>query len=148
MSEESACIFCAITDGHGTASIVKRGELATAFMDIHPMVPGHTLVIPNSHSDGVSKVNDKDGGAVFSMARRIATALKASDIRCEGTNLIIADGRVAGQTVFHTHMHVIPRYRGDDFPMRLDPALRHAPTRETLDEQAATIAGLLEHEPD
>ena len=117
-------------------------------MDIHPMVPGHTLVIPNSHSDGVSGVNDEDGGAVFSMARRVATALKASDIRCEGTNLIIADGRVAGQTVFHTHMHVIPRYRGDDFPMRLDPALRHTPTRETLDEQATAIAGLLEHEPD
>lgn len=145
MGEEAVCIFCQIASGRAAASVVRREEAATAFMDIHPVVPGHTLVVPNSHSNGVSGVNNEDGSALFSLARRVATALKGSEMKCEGTNLIIADGRVAGQTVFHTHMHVIPRHRGDGFAMKIDPGSRGAPTRETLDQQAALIAALLDH---
>lgn len=76
---------------------------------------------------------------MFVVARRLAAALRASGLRCEGVNLFLADGEAAFQEVFHTHLHVIPRFAGDSFRISADWSV--TPTRAELDAQAAWIRG-------
>jgi len=90
-------------------------------MDIHPIRPGHTLVIPKDHAAHLADLDLDDGTHLFRIAQRVAMALRESDIRCEGINLHLSDGEAAGQEVFHVHLHVIPRYAGDGFGLKLPP---------------------------
>jgi histidine triad (HIT) family protein len=85
-------------------------------------------------------MDDVSAGAVYNLARRVAAGLRASGLRCEGVNLFQADGLAAGQTVFHAHVHVIPRYGGDHFAVQLHVPGRQAPSRAHLDELARRIA--------
>ncbi len=112
-----------------------------AFMDIMPVSPGHLLVIPKVHATYLADLDGAAGGAMMQMAMRCAAALRASSLRTEGINLFLADGAAAGQEVFHSHLHVLPRFQGDGFGL----SLRYgpAPTRTTLDTQAAEITGQL-----
>lgn len=137
------CIFCGIIEGIGDASIVFRDDLVTAFMDISPIVEGHTLVIPNYHTAGLDDLDSEYGSRMMSIATRIANAMPASGLRCEGSNLFLANGAIAGQTVFHAHMHVIPRYVGDPFKIQIETFGRGTPTRDQLHAQAGSLAALL-----
>jgi diadenosine tetraphosphate (Ap4A) HIT family hydrolase len=137
---DPACIFCRILDGKAEASIVAREAHATAFMDVAPVVEGHVLVIPNYHTADLAGMDERAGGAVYNLARRVAAGLRASGLPCEGINLFQADGAIAGQTVFHAHVHVIPRHRGDGFAVQLHVPGRHSPSRERLNELARRIA--------
>ncbi len=112
-----------------------------AFMDIRPITPGHLLVVPTHHATYLAEVPEGTAAAMMLTAARCAAALRASSLRTEGINLFLADGAAAGQEVFHTHLHVFPRFSGDGFglSLRYDPA----PPRATLDAQAETIASLL-----
>ncbi len=140
---DPTCIFCRILDGEVEASIVVREERATALMDIAPVADGHVLVIPNYHTPDLAGLDDAAGAAVYGLARRVAAGLRVCGLRCDGINLFQADGAVAGQTVFHTHIHVIPRYPGDRFAVQLGPLDRRAPSRQQLDEQAGRIVRVL-----
>src|SRR5580704_12091600 len=116
MEEQSAnCIFCKIARGEIPASIAAETETALAMMDIQPVNPGHVLVIPKSHATYLADLDAKVGGDVFQLAMRVARGLRKSGVRCEGVSLYLADGKVAGQEVFHVHLHVIPRFEGDGF---------------------------------
>ncbi len=137
------CVFCEIVAGNAPASVVYSDALCTAFLDIHPINPGHVLVVPNRHATGLADLDDEAGAHMFLVARQIAGALRASGIRCQGVNLWLADGAVAGQEVFHVHLHVLPRYRGDGFGFRFPPSRFHPPTRAELDEVARRIAGMI-----
>jgi diadenosine tetraphosphate (Ap4A) HIT family hydrolase len=139
-SRDPGCIFCRILDGKAEASVVTREAHATAFMDVAPVTEGHVLVIPNYHTADLAGMDDVSAGAVYNLARRVAAGLRASGLRCEGVNLFQADGLAAGQTVFHAHVHVIPRYGGDHFSVQLHVPGRHAPSRAHLDELARRIA--------
>jgi len=143
MQREADCIFCKIIDGVGDASIVYRDDRVTAFMDISPIVEGHTLVIPNYHTSGLAQLDAEHGARMMTIGTRIANAMPASGLRCEGSNLFLANGRVAGQTVFHVHLHVIPRYAGDPFKVQIESFGRGKPNRQQLDDQAALLSGLL-----
>jgi histidine triad (HIT) family protein len=143
MERDSNCIFCQIVDASGDASIVYRDELVTAFMDISPVVEGHTLVIPNYHTSGLDELNAEHGGRMMAVGTRIANAMPASGLRCEGSNLFLANGQIAGQTVFHVHLHVIPRYEGDPFKIQIESFGRGTPNRKQLDSQAGSLSKLL-----
>jgi len=90
-------------------------------MDIKPVNAGHVLVVPVSHAPYLADLPEDAGAHLFRLARRIAAAMRASGLRCEGINLFLADGEAAMQEVFHTHLHVIPRFRGDGFGLRFGP---------------------------
>lgn len=135
----SDCVFCAIVAGTAPASIVLDEPDVLAFMDIRPFTPGHLLVIPKRHASGLAHLDPQDGARVFDAGRRIATALRASSLPIEGVNLFLADGVAAGQEVFHVHLHVIPRYKGDGFT--LNSGQSTTPTaRRDLDAIAARIS--------
>jgi histidine triad (HIT) family protein len=118
MIPSSACIFCRIVAGEAEASLVYRDEAVTAFMDAHPVAEGHLLVVPNRHASGLADLDEADAGRMIAAARRLAEALRRSGLPCEGVNLLLADGVAAGQSVFHCHLHVIPRTSRDGFGFR------------------------------
>jgi len=133
------CVFCEILSGHKTSSIIYRDSLCVALMDVHPINTGHVLVIPIEHSASLAELPPDTGAHLFKVAQRVAGAIRASDIRCEGINILLADGAAAGQSVFHVHLHVVPRFRGDGFPLHL-PALSHRlRPRAELDSTAESI---------
>jgi histidine triad (HIT) family protein len=138
------CVFCNILAGGQPASIVYRDETCTAFMDIQPVNPGHVLVTPNAHAAMLADLDPATGGQLFRVAQRIAQALRDSGIHCDGVNFFLADGSVAGQDVFHVHLHVIPRYRGDGFGFRFGRDYGRRPPRSELDDHAAQIRRAVE----
>jgi histidine triad (HIT) family protein len=110
------CIFCKIVAGVLPATIVDEDERTIAFMDIAPATRGHALVIPRAHSADLLSVDPEDLAAVALAAQRLAASAKER-LGADGVNLLNSCGRAAWQTVFHFHVHVIPRYQGD--PLRL-----------------------------
>jgi histidine triad (HIT) family protein len=110
------CIFCKILAGDLPALIVDEDERTIAFMDIAPATCGHALVIPRAHSTDLLSIEPADLAAVALAAQRLATRAKVR-LGADGVNLLNSCGRAAWQTVFHFHVHVIPRYEDD--PLRL-----------------------------
>lgn len=138
------CIFCKIVRREAPASFVYEDAATLAFMDIRPILPGHTLVIPKVHAAYLEDLPDGGAGPILESARKVAAALRSSGLRCEAVNLWIANGKEAGQVVFHVHIHVIPRFRGDGFGIRVGPDYGRAPARGELDAIAAKIHGAVE----
>jgi histidine triad (HIT) family protein len=110
------CIFCNILAGAVPATIVDEDERTICFMDIAPATRGHALVIPRTHTSDLLSVDPEDLRAVAVACKRLATRAKER-LGADGVNLVNSCGPVAWQTVFHFHVHVIPRYEGD--PLRL-----------------------------
>src|SRR5437016_735066 len=110
------CLFCKILAGELPAQIVDEDERTIAFMDIAPATRGHALVIPRVHSADLRGIADDDLEAVALASRRLAARM-TERLGADGINLLNACGPAAWQTVFHFHVHVIPRYADD--PLRL-----------------------------
>lgn len=107
------CIFCAIVAGELPAHVVAETETALAFMDINPATRGHSLVIPKNHAADLMEIDPQDLAACADLARDISR--RALDrLEADGVNLVNACGAAAWQTVFHFHIHVVPRYAGKD----------------------------------
>lgn len=130
-------IFADIVAGRAPSSKVYEDAEVLAFMDIRPMTPGHLLVIPKVAARSLAELDPAVGGKLFQIGQRLAAALRESEVACDGVNLFLADGEVAGQEVFHVHLHVIPRTPGDGFGLRFRAT---GPTRADLDYLAASIA--------
>jgi histidine triad (HIT) family protein len=110
------CIFCKIVAGELPAQIVYEDERTIAFMDIAPATRGHALVIARAHSTDLLSIDPEDLSAVALASQRLAARAKER-LGADGVNLLNSCGQAAWQTVFHFHVHVIPRYKDD--PMRL-----------------------------
>jgi histidine triad (HIT) family protein len=121
MGTNDACVFCEIVAGRAAASVPFEDALVVCLMDIHPVNPGHLLVIPKRHATGLDELDDGTG---------------ASGLPCDGVNLLLADGESAGQDVPHVHLHVVPRHAGDR--LRITAELTK-PSRAELDQAAAAI---------
>ena len=106
------------------------------FMDLNPVTPGHLLVVPREHAVGLEDLDGFTSAHVWSVGHEMARALRRSGMRCEGINVLLCDGEVAFQTVFHFHLHVIPRYAGDGWRMKVESQKRK---RSLLDSDAQTI---------
>jgi len=110
------CLFCAIIAGEAPAQIVDTDEHTVAFMDINPATAGHALVIPRRHSADLLEISDSDLEHTMVAARRLAARIKAV-LDPAGFNVLNSCGVAAWQTVFHFHVHVVPRYHDD--PLKL-----------------------------
>ncbi len=109
-----ACVFCAIARGDAPAEIVYEDDGTVAFMDRAPLVPGHVLVIPRVHVRALWDLDQPTGAALMRTTVRVAAAVNRA-MRPGGMNLFHSTGAAAGQSVFHVHVHVVPRNRGDRF---------------------------------
>ncbi|MGH2943028.1 MAG: HIT family protein [Solirubrobacteraceae bacterium] len=115
------CLFCKIVAGEIPATIVAEDERTVAFMDISPATRGHALVVPRAHARDVHDIDPEDLAAIATAAQRIAR--KALErLGADGVNLLNSSRPAAWQTVFHFHMHVIPRYDGDPLKLPWVPA--------------------------
>jgi histidine triad (HIT) family protein len=129
--------------GEAEASFLFRDERVAAFMDITPVNPGHLLVIPIRHAVYLAELDPADGTRMFEVAQSLAAGLRRAGPKCEAVNLFLADGEQAGQEVPHVHLHVIPRFRGDGFSLKLPPEYGRHPVRSELNRIAAAVkAGL------
>ncbi|MFC8191019.1 HIT family protein [Cellulomonas sp. NPDC057328] len=134
------CIFCAIVAGQAEASVVHEDDTVVAFMDLAPVTRGHLLVVPRTHAVGLEDLDRATGAHVWSVGHDLTRALRRSTLRCEGINVLVCDGEVAFQTVFHLHLHVIPRYAGDGWTLVPDTAERE---RALLDGDARAVRDAL-----
>jgi len=131
-----SCIFCEIVARRQPAHIIFEDDRVLAFLDIMPVNRGHILVIPRTHAADIWQIESAEAAAMLPAAQKIADALKSADVRCEGLNLWMANGRCAGQTVFHAHLHIVPRFSGDGFGLRFPPHYGH----RSADEELTTLA--------
>ena len=138
------CAFCNIVRGAAPSSKVYADDLVMAFMDIQPVNEGHVLIVPRAHAACLAELDAETGAHLFRVAMELSKAVRQSGVRCEGVSLSLADGEAAGQEVFHVHLHLIPRYRGDGFGFRFPADYGILPDRSTLDEVAAEIRQALE----
>lgn len=109
----AGCPFCAILRGEAPASLVHEDERCVAFMDIHPVRPGHALVVARRHAVHLHELDADERAALFELATRVGVAQGAAGLPRQGGTVVVNDGPAAGQHVPHVHLHVIPRARGD-----------------------------------
>lgn len=110
--EREDCAFCAIVSGAGPAHVMLEDERAMAFLDRNPATRGHTLVVPKVHARNLWTIDEPAFAAVATMVRAVAHLLRER-LRPDGVTLFQANERAGWQDVFHLHVHVVPRYRGD-----------------------------------
>ena len=133
MAEE--CVFCKILAGELPAELVDEDEHTAAFMDINPWTHGHSVVIPRRHVRNLYEIDEEDLGRTTAAAKRLALKMRER-LGCDGVNLLNSCEPAAWQTIFHFHVHVIPRY--DDDPLSLPTRPRQADQ-----EELASVAGEL-----
>ena len=133
----NGCVFCDSIAGRAEVSLVHEDAETVAFLDIRPINPGHLLVVPKRHAPFLADLDPTLGGHLFQVALRMEQAIRRSGVRCEGINLFLADGEAAGQEIFHVHLHVFPRFRGDGF--RIVDDCPTTPPRAELDELAVRL---------
>ena len=125
-----ACVFCAIAAGTAPAIRIHEDDDYLAILDIRPFTRGHTLVIPKAHSVDLTDTPAATLAGMLAVGQRIAQATRASGLAATGNNVAINDGKSAMQTVFHIHLHVIPRRDGDKVAFAKGMLLRRDPDRE------------------
>ncbi len=107
------CVFCRIIRGELPAVKVYESDLVVAFLDIYPINPGHTLVVPKRHVERLEELRDEEARELVQAAARLAPAIVRA-VRAEGYNLIMNIGRAAGQEIEHLHLHIVPRFSDDN----------------------------------
>lgn len=109
----SDCIFCKIISGEIPGNKIAENDLAIAFLDIAPLNKGHSLVIPKKHFENIEDIEEEDLKAVIALTKKVANSVKKA-VRADGINLYQCNEPAAQQVVMHYHMHIIPRFEGDD----------------------------------
>lgn len=135
----SVCVFCKIVAGQIPSTRVYEDEHTLAFMDIGQVNPGHVLVAARKHADNLYALDDAQTAALARAAARVARAIRDA-FNPEGLSVYQANGKAAGQTVFHYHVHLLPRHAGDG--MELIWPVKNPP-RENLEDYAARIRARL-----
>ena len=114
------CIFCKIANGEIPAATLYEDENFRVILDLGPASKGHTLILPKSHAANIYELSDEMAAKAMILAKKMATAMTAA-LKCDGFNIVQNNGECAGQTVFHFHMHLIPRYKGDQVGITWHP---------------------------
>ncbi len=127
MEASDECLFCGIVAGDVPSQIIDSDEHTVAFMDINPATRGHALVVPRKHAVDLMDVSDEDLARTMDAARRLARRMDDA-LSPDGFNILSSCRPAAWQTIFHYHLHVIPRY--DDDPLKLPWMPRGAPAEE------------------
>jgi histidine triad (HIT) family protein len=126
-----SCVFCAVVAGEAPAVRVHEDDDYLAILDIRPIVRGHTLVIPKRHTVDLTDTPPSTLAEMVRIGQRIGLAARASELRADGNNIAINDGKSAFQSVFHVHLHVTPRHTGDKLTFAKGLVVRRDPDRET-----------------
>jgi len=136
------CPFCRIASGKAPASIVYEDATVLAFMDLNPANVGHILVVPKEHWENIYEAPEDVLADLFSVVKRVSAAVKKT-VGAEGISILQLNGRAAGQSVMHFHVHIIPRFRGDPISTAIGAMIGHQgfekPERKNLDETARKI---------
>ena len=114
------CIFCKIANGEIPAATLYEDENFRVILDLGPASKGHALILPKSHAANIYELSDEMAAKAMILAKKMATAMTAA-LKCDGFNIVQNNGECAGQTVFHFHMHLIPRYEGDQVGITWHP---------------------------
>lgn len=129
------CIFCKLANGVFPTRTVYEDESFRVILDLGPATKGHALILPKSHAANLYELPDDVAAKVLPLAKKIATQMKEK-LGCDGLNLVQNNGEVAGQTVMHFHLHLIPRYEGDGQNILWKPT---EPSAEELDAILETL---------
>lgn len=125
-----SCVFCAIVAGDAPAIPIYEDENYLGILDIRPFTRGHTLVIPKTHTVDLTDTPPETVAGMAAVGQRIARAARESGLHADGNNIAINDGKAAFQTVFHIHLHVVPRRNGDKLSFAKGMVVRRDPDRE------------------
>ncbi|MBO0679676.1 HIT family protein [Mycolicibacterium sp. S2-37] len=125
-----SCVFCDIVAGEAPAIRIYEDDGYLGILDIRPFARGHTLVIPKRHSVDLTDTPPETVADMARIGQRIARAARRSGLHADGNNIVINDGKAAFQTVFHIHLHVLPRRSGDKLTFAKNMVLRRDPDRE------------------
>ena len=128
------CIFCKIANGEIPASTVYEDDMFRVILDMSPATKGHALILPKKHMADIFEMDSETAEKVFVLTAKVAKGMKAA-LNCDGLNIVQNNGEVAGQTVFHFHMHIIPRYEGDGQNINWVPGTSEAEERERVAQQ-------------
>lgn len=129
------CIFCKLANGIIPTNSLYEDDVVKVIFDAGPASSGHVLILPKEHFDNVYSLDDDTAAHIFQVAVKVAKALKEG-LNLEGLNIVQNNGEIAGQTVFHFHMHIIPRYKGDTVNVGWKPG-------EVTDEEIDKIKSLV-----
>lgn len=129
------CIFCKLANGVIPTNSLYEDDVVKVIFDAGPASSGHVLILPKEHFDNVYSLDDDTAAHIFQVAVKVAKALKEG-LNLEGLNIVQNNGEIAGQTVFHFHMHIIPRYKGDTVNVGWKPG-------EVTDEEIEKIKSLV-----
>lgn len=135
-----SCVFCRIIKRELPASFIYEDNKAAAFLDIHPINEGHVLIVPKRHEAQFGNLTEDEAAYLFKIGRRVLKAIQESGIKCEGANLFLSDGPVAGQEVMHSHLHIAPRYKGDGQRVGFSHSDSEQYPRTRLDQIALKIS--------
>jgi histidine triad (HIT) family protein len=136
------CVFCRILGGELPASIVYQDESAVAVLDLYPIHTGHALVVPREHHADVASCPPQLAGHLFAVSARLGPAIVRAT-NAHGFNVWTANGRAAGQDIFHLHLHVLPRYRDDTFGLRFPKGYPDEARRTDLDALAEKVRKMM-----
>lgn len=123
------CIFCKLANGVFPTNSIYEDEDFNVILDLAPATKGHALILPKQHADNLYELPDEVAGKAFVLAKKLAKSMKEK-LGCDGLNVVQNNGTVAGQTVFHFHMHLIPRYEEDGQKIAWNP--KEAPSDELV----------------
>ena len=124
------CIFCKIANGEIPSKTIYEDEMFRVILDLGPATKGHALILPKDHFANLYELPDEVAGKVMQLAKKMATQM-TDKLGCDGFNLVQNNGETAGQTVFHFHLHLIPRYENDGQKIGWTPG---SPSQEELEE--------------
>lgn len=135
--KDTNCIFCKIANGEIPSKTLYEDDKFRVILDLGPASKGHALILPKAHYADLYELPEETAGEVMKLAKKMAAQM-TQRLGCEGFNLVQNNGELAGQTVFHFHMHLIPRYRDDGQKIGWKP---QEATQEELEAIRAQITG-------
>lgn len=125
------CIFCKLANGIIPTNSIYEDDDFNVILDAAPATKGHALILPKEHADNLYELSDETAEKVLVLAKKLAKNMQEK-LGCDGLNLVQNNGTVAGQTVFHFHMHLIPRYKNDGQEILWDPTEPDAETQKKI----------------
>ena len=127
------CIFCKIVNGEVPSHKVWEDQNVLAFLDLNASTRGHTLVIPKKHHENIFDISEEEMANIGVGAKKVADLLK-KNLNCDGINLVNSNGEVAQQEIMHYHIHVIPRYQGENYKIKFGSEFKDEDLQKTAKE--------------
>lgn len=140
MMTHTDCIFCKIANGEIPSRTLYEDNNFRVIFDISPASKGHAIILPKKHAANIFEISEDDASNIYVVAKKVATVL-SEELQCDGVNILQNNGEAAGQSVFHLHMHIIPRYKEDTVNIKWNPTVPDESLLDQLCERLKKIFG-------